>query len=45
MNSDFGTAVRNSETTGQEYYYFSKFYNRYFIRAAVVYDIKMVQFP
>jgi two-component system, OmpR family, phosphate regulon sensor histidine kinase PhoR len=44
MNSDFGRAIRNSGTTGQEYYYFSKFYNRYYIRAAVVYDIKMVHF-
>jgi hypothetical protein len=44
MNSDFGKAIRNSGTTGQEYYYFSKFYNRYYIRAAVVYDIKMVHF-
>lgn len=44
MNSDFGKAIRNSGTTGQEYYYFSKFYKRYYIRAAVVYDIKMVHF-
>lgn len=44
MNSDFGKAIRNSGTTGQEYYYFSKFYTRYFIRAAVVYDIKMIHF-
>ena len=44
MKSDFGKAIRNSGTTGQEYYYFSKFYNWYYIRAAVVYDIKMVHF-
>jgi two-component system, OmpR family, phosphate regulon sensor histidine kinase PhoR len=42
--SDFGTAIRRSETTGQPYYYFSKFYNRYFIRAALVYDINVASF-
>jgi two-component system, OmpR family, phosphate regulon sensor histidine kinase PhoR len=44
LYSDFGKTIRRSDSTNEEYYYYSKYYNRYYIRAAVVYDIKVVNF-
>ncbi len=41
---DFGTAIRKSGTTGKEYYYYSKLYTPFYIRAALVYDVTVADF-
>jgi two-component system OmpR family sensor kinase/two-component system phosphate regulon sensor histidine kinase PhoR len=44
LYSDFGKTIRKSETTGNDYYYYAKYYNEYYVRAAVIYNIKIVNF-
>lgn len=42
--SDYGAAIRSSATTGIDYYYYARFYNTYYIRAAVIYNINLINF-
>lgn len=44
LTSEFGTTVRRSGTTGRQYYYYSRFFGKYFIRAALIYDITIASF-
>jgi|WetSurMetagenome_2_1015567.scaffolds.fasta_scaffold00237_7 two-component system, OmpR family, phosphate regulon sensor histidine kinase PhoR len=42
--SDFGTSVRKSASTGKEYYYFSKYFDKYYVRLAEEYDVRVMGF-
>jgi two-component system OmpR family sensor kinase/two-component system phosphate regulon sensor histidine kinase PhoR len=42
--SDYGTTIRKSATTGIPYYYYSRFYNHYYIRTALIYNINVIEF-
>jgi signal transduction histidine kinase len=39
--SPYGTAVRHSESTGKDYYYFSRYFSTYYIRLAEEYNINI----
>ncbi|MRR19019.1 two-component sensor histidine kinase [bacterium] len=42
--SPYGTAVRRSASTGKEYYYFSRYFNTYYVRLAEEYNINIKGF-
>jgi len=42
LYSEFGANIRKSATTGVDYYYYSRFYEHFFIRTAVVYNIQVI---
>lgn len=44
LYSDYGASIRKSASTDKEYYYYSKYYDNYFIRTAIVYDVSVKNF-
>lgn len=39
-----GSSIRRSATTRQDFYYYARFYEKYFIRTAVVFDLQVATF-
>jgi len=44
FESEYGASIRESATTGNSYYYYSRFFSEYFIRTAAIYDLQMRSF-
>ncbi len=44
IQNKFGTSIRKSATTGQEYYYYAHFYNDYLSALAAIYNIEIKTF-
>lgn len=44
VSKGYGAQIRKSVTTGQSYYYYARYYQDYFIRTAIVYDLDLVKF-
>lgn len=43
-DDETGSNIRHSETTNQEFYYYARYYDDYFVRVAMVYDIQLKHF-
>lgn len=41
LYQSYGTDIRMSETTDQEYFYYARYFDRYFIRVALPYDLQV----
>lgn len=44
LYSGHGGNIRHSATTGQDFYYYARYYDHYFVRCAVVYNIQIENF-
>jgi two-component system OmpR family sensor kinase/two-component system phosphate regulon sensor histidine kinase PhoR len=44
MHSKYGHKIRRSATTKKDYYYYARFFNKYFVRTAIVYNIIVKDF-
>ncbi len=44
LYSGIGSNIRHSETTNQNFYYYARYFNGYFVRAAMVYNIEVQNF-
>lgn len=44
LESESGSTIRESATTGNSYYYFSRHYEDYFVRTATIYDVRIRDF-
>ncbi len=44
LRHSIGANIRYSETTKEDYYYYAKKYNHFFVRTAVVYDVQVKNF-
>jgi two-component system phosphate regulon sensor histidine kinase PhoR len=44
LNSGTGSNIRWSTSTNEEFFYYAKYYNPYFVRAAIVYNVEIQNF-
>ncbi|HPR30602.1 MAG TPA: HAMP domain-containing sensor histidine kinase [Prolixibacteraceae bacterium] len=44
LYSGKGSSVRHSATTGENYYYYSRYYAAYFVRVSMVYNVQVKEF-